>query len=140
MRDALDARVVRGAIGLLIVVSVLPFPELEGRLRPLFLVLFGVELVLRVVVLTRLPPRRRGQDRRLAWAFVVIDLLAWLSFLPLEHLMGRQLLRGLRLVRLLVLVRFVRERPRRRVVRAEPPGAAPSSWGWSRASCWRSPS
>ena len=110
LRDALDARAVRGVIALLIVVSVLPFPGLERRLRPIFLVIFGVELVLRVVVLTRLPPGRGGQARGPAWAFVLIDLLAWVSFLPLEHLMGRQLLRGLRLVRLLVLVRFVRER------------------------------
>ncbi|MEM1415673.1 MAG: hypothetical protein AAGH15_12270 [Myxococcota bacterium] len=106
----LESRGVRAVVALLIVVSVLPFPAIEATLRPVFLVVFGIELALRVLVLVRLPRGRRAPDPRLEWAFVAVDVLALVSFLPLEGMVARPFLRALRLVRLLVLVRFVRER------------------------------
>ncbi len=89
----------------LIVVSLLPYPELERLLRPWLLVAFGAEVVLRF---TRLAIEKAKE--RSDWLYLCIDVLAWTSFLPLEHLLGVDAtwVRGLRLVRLLVLIRFTR--------------------------------
>lgn len=102
----LDARGTKLALASLIVVSVLPYDALEEMLRPWLLATFGVELAIRVLLL-----RSKTKDAdRAEWFFVTIDLLALLSFLPLEQLLPayRQLLRSLRLLRLLVLLRFIR--------------------------------
>ena len=111
LEDLLEHRLTRTLVAGLIVVSLLPLEGLEGRLRPFFLGAFGLEVVLRFVVLARGRLRRGAPSRRVELLFVLFDLLAWLSFLPLDQLLGVDAvwLRGLRLVRLLVLLRFSRE-------------------------------
>lgn len=108
VQELLDARPVRGVIGLLIVVSLLPYDQVEDRLRGAFLVLFGLELLLRSWVLSRSQKEERGRGD---WLFFVVDLLAWISFLPLDDVFGVDtgVLRALRILRLLALVRFTRE-------------------------------
>ena len=105
---AIESRAARAVLALLIVVSVLPFRELELSLRPLFLAVFGSELLLRVALLQS----GRVERTRAELAFLLIDLIAFVSFLPLEHFIDpaeRTVLRTLRLLRLLVLLRFTRE-------------------------------
>lgn len=144
LADFLSSRLIRAFLAVLIIVSVLPYPELEARLRPLFLGIFGLELLGNFLLLAtgwrhplqreqtwlendtdgigkdvpveglgharlhRPPPRGiRIQDL----AFLVVDALAFISFLPLHDWLGVQamdFLTPLRLVRLLVLIRFLR--------------------------------
>ncbi|WP_437875606.1 hypothetical protein [Sorangium sp. So ce513] len=105
---ALESRPVKLAISLLIIASVLPSQGLEDELRPYFLCIFGVELLLRAALL-----RQRGRERsRLDVVLFAFDVIAWLSFLPLERLLdahAAHALPVLRLSRLFLLLRFTRE-------------------------------
>lgn len=109
--DALDSRRARLLIAALVMVSLLPLGALESTLRPWFITCFAVELVVRFLAW-----RAEGQGgRSLALsdvAFVVVDVLAFVSFLPLElWLEDRDVLAGLsllRLSRLFVLLRLGR--------------------------------
>lgn len=95
-------------LAVLIVVSVLPYPGIEETLRPLFLVAFGSDTAIRAAQLAR--GRKRGSAAE--WGFLLIDVAAVISFLPLEAWLGtreRVALRLFRLVRMLVLLRFARE-------------------------------
>jgi hypothetical protein len=91
----------------MIIVSLLPYMHVERALRPLFLVVFGCEIAVRISLLWARRPASAFEI-----TFVGIDLLAFASFLPLEHLVSAEqatALTLLRLTRLLVLVRFARE-------------------------------
>lgn len=105
--DGLEARSTRFVLAILIVLSLLPYPALEDALRPVFLVAFGLEIVLRIMVLRK----GKAKSPRAEKFFLVVDLLAFGSFLPLQHFFDapRRFLRILRIARLLVLVRFTRE-------------------------------
>ena len=120
--DGLEARSTRLLLAILIVLSLLPYPSLEAALRPVFLVAFGLEIVLRLVVLAK----GRAKSPRAEKFFLVVDLLAFGSFLPLHHFFDapRRFLRILRIARLLVLVRFTPRAGRRRLPSADSPGAA----------------
>jgi hypothetical protein len=108
----LEHRVTRSVLAVCIVVSLLPFAWV-GALQTLFLVVFGLELTLRLGATAR-RRRTRGEDdprpSRAELVFLVIDFLAWASFLPLDELFGLHAswLRGLRLFRLLLLFRLGR--------------------------------
>jgi len=103
----LETRPIRLGLTALIVLSVLPYPQIERELRVVFLGVFGLEFALRVALVL-------GGRRRLSPAeafFLVADLLALLSFLPLERALPahlRALFRSMRLARLVVLLRFFR--------------------------------
>ncbi|MDI1443995.1 ion transporter [Polyangium sp. 6x1] len=104
----LDKRPVKIALAICILVSLLPLPRLENALRPVFLAVFTIELALRWIALRR----PREEIRRFEWFFLVVDLLALLSFLPFEQIgdpMYVAPLLSLRLARLLLLLRFARE-------------------------------
>ncbi|WP_434043014.1 MULTISPECIES: hypothetical protein [Sorangium] len=108
LAGGLETRPVKVALSLLILVSVLPIQGLEDELRPYFLAIFGVELVLRASLL-----RERGRDRsRLDVVLFAFDVIAWLSFLPLERILDAHAAHALpllRLSRLFLLLRFTRE-------------------------------
>lgn len=108
LASGLESRPVKLAISLLIVASVLPIRAVEDELRPYFLGIFGVELLLRAALL-----RRRGSERsRLDVVLFAFDVIAWLSFLPLEQILdahAAHALPVLRLSRLFLLLRFTRE-------------------------------
>ncbi|XXX74886.1 hypothetical protein WMF30_45255 [Sorangium sp. So ce134] len=108
LAGGLETRPVKAALSLLILVSVLPVQGLEDRLRPYFLGIFGVELLLRAALL-----RQRGRERsRLDVVLFAFDVIAWLSFLPLERILdahAAHALPVLRLSRLFLLLRFTRE-------------------------------
>lgn len=105
----IESRTVRSFLVVLIILSVLPYAQLEEMLRPLFLAAFGAELFVRVPLLIR--RRRRGEASFGEMAFLVIDFAAFLSFLPLEAIFHRHFdwLVFMRLSRLLVLLRFAKE-------------------------------
>lgn len=104
VEEVLEHRLMRLLLAVLIVVSVLPFDALERQLRPFFLVVFGLELIVRLGLIAT----RRMTPTRADWAFIAFDVIALISFLPLEAMLGRDAswLRAFRLVRLLVLIRF----------------------------------
>ncbi|WP_437810047.1 hypothetical protein [Sorangium sp. So ce1078] len=108
LASGLETRPVKAALSLLILISVLPIQGLEDELRPYFLGIFGVELLLRAALL-----RQRGRERsRLDVLLFAFDVIAWLSFLPLEQLLdahAAHALPVLRLSRLFLLLRFTRE-------------------------------
>ena len=108
----LEHRVTRTVLAVCIVVSLLPFAWV-GALQTLFLVVFGLELTLRLGATARRRRARADDDPRPSRAelvFLLIDFLAWMSFLPLDQLFGLHAswLRGLRLFRLLLLFRLGR--------------------------------
>jgi len=103
LSEFLESRWTRVVLAVLIIVSVLPYEALEETTRPFFLAVFGVELALRVLVVWR---QRRV---RAEGFFLLVDLLALVSFLPLGGLVEVEALRALRIARLLALVRFTRE-------------------------------
>jgi hypothetical protein len=98
-----ETRTARVFLVVLIVLSVLPYAEIERLFWPLFLVVFGTDLAIRVALMVDDPRNRKLFD----YALVTVDALAFVSFLPLETLLG-ELATPLRLARLLLLVRFVR--------------------------------
>lgn len=104
-----ESRLVRSALVVLIIVSVLPYSEIEEALRPLFLVAFGGELLVRVPLLIK---RWRRRDVGVGpLVFLLADVAAFASFLPLEQWLNREFLwlTLMRLSRLVVLLRFARE-------------------------------
>lgn len=103
----LESRVVRGLLIGLIVLSLLPFPEIERTFRWVFAVAFGLELLVRLPLIARHSRARR----RVELVFLLADVAAFVSFLPLDAWLPEQVeaLKVLRLARLLVLVRFARE-------------------------------
>ncbi|MBK9265057.1 MAG: hypothetical protein IPM54_35420 [Polyangiaceae bacterium] len=104
----LEKRPLKFALALLIIVSLLPVPSLERALRPVFILVFGAEIILRTIALTR----PRTEIRRFEWFFLFIDFLAFASFLPLENVVGASYTDAfvaLRLTRLALLLRFARE-------------------------------
>ncbi|WP_437525542.1 hypothetical protein WME79_38895 [Sorangium sp. So ce726] len=108
LAGGLETRPVKAAISLLILVSVLPIQGLDEQLRPYFLAIFGVELLFRAVLL-----HQRGDGRsRLDVLLFAFDIIAWVSFLPLERILdahAAHALPMLRLSRLFLLLRFTRE-------------------------------
>jgi len=104
----IETREVRAVLVALIILSLLPFEAIEERLRWVFAVAFGLELAIRVPLLW--VRRREGEAAPGALIFVVADVLALVSFLPLDQWLGAELdaLKFLRLARLLVLLRFAR--------------------------------
>lgn len=105
----IETRMVRTTLVGLIILSLLPFDPIEHTLRWAFLIVFGVELAIRVPLLfseERETPASRGEI-----LFLLFDIAAFISFLPLQSWLPEQfaVLRILRLARLLVLLRFARE-------------------------------
>ncbi|MCU0675825.1 MAG: hypothetical protein MUE69_23905 [Myxococcota bacterium] len=112
LQRLLEHRVTRTVLAVCIVVSLLPFAWV-GALQTLFLVVFGLELTLRLGATARRRRARAEDDPRPSRAelvFLLVDFLAWVSFLPLDQLFGLHAswLRGLRLFRLLLLFRLGR--------------------------------
>jgi hypothetical protein len=96
----------------IIVLSLLPIPHLEG-LWWVFVLVFGCELCVRVPVLLRKQRERGGQILELAT--VPMDLLVLISFLPLAP----PEVRLMRLLRFLRVLRLLRDR-RRKILELEP--------------------
>lgn len=105
----LEHRLSKAVLAGLVIVSLLPHERwLELTLRPLFLAVFGGELLARYLVWRK---ERRSETASRA-LFVIADVFAFLSFLPIELLVGEekaQLLAFLRLTRLLMLLRFAKD-------------------------------
>lgn len=104
-----ESRPVRAALVVLIILSVLPYREIEDALRPLLLAAFGGELLIRVPLLIR---RRRQREVGLGpLVFLLADVAAFVSFLPLEEWLHHHFLwlTIMRLSRLVVLLRFARD-------------------------------
>lgn len=104
----LERRPLKFALALLIIVSLLPLRSLERALMPVFIVVFGAEIVLRGIALRR----PRDEVRRFEWFFLFIDFLAFASFLPLENVIGSRYMEAfvaLRLARLALLLRFAHD-------------------------------
>lgn len=104
----LEKRWLKSFLALMIIISLLPLASLEHTLRPLFIFIFAAEFLLRTVALAR----PQHEVRRFEWFFLLIDLLALASFLPLEGVLGThstEAFIALRLMRLALLLRFARE-------------------------------
>jgi hypothetical protein len=93
---------VRLFLASLIVLSVLPIEELR-QIDWIFLPIFAVEFTVRLLIL-----RRSQKLNRVEIAVLVADAIALISFLPIESLIGARVLRFFRLVRLILLGRFLR--------------------------------
>ncbi|MCP3959078.1 MAG: hypothetical protein GY719_14605 [bacterium] len=105
----LESHSTRLVLSLLIIVSVLPekaqealFPDaVVGRLDPIFLAVFSIELLARLAIGARRWQER--QARRSEVVMLVLDVLAVISFLPLDRMIGSSYFRLVRLARLLLL-------------------------------------
>src|SRR5687768_5572516 len=101
----LDSRVLKLVLVALVIVSLIPMGrDVESALRPIFLVVFGAELIARYY-LWRLRPR---PDSSVRTFFGITDALAYVSFFPLEWVIGDEsahIIALLRLTRLLMLLR-----------------------------------
>lgn len=110
MRDLehrLERRSTRGLLAACIIISVLPLRIVDQVLAPALVVVFSVELLVRIGVHRRTMRREGGSP----WAgrlLLAVDFLAILSFLPWSTsiLPAADSLRLLRLVRLILLVRY----------------------------------
>src|SRR5690349_5374401 len=106
--DVVESRRLKVTLAVLIVISVLP-GGYDQRYWYVFVGAFGVELLLRLALLWR----RGRETSNLEIVFFAVDLLAFLSFLPVHHWLGFATIPDwlivLRLTRLLVLLRFARE-------------------------------
>ena len=110
----LDSYAARVVLSLLILVSILPlrhaFPgidaELVRRIDSCFLVVFGLEFLVRLLVWMQ--ARREGRARASDAVLLVIDFVAVLSFLPLEGLglVDARYSRVVRLIRLFLLLGY----------------------------------
>ena len=96
----------KALLAALVIISLLPFNRaFEDALRIPFLAIFGIELYVRFEAWQR---RNEPQTRMILLAGAA-DVLAWLSFLPLELIIGEdraQVVALIRLTRLLMLLRF----------------------------------
>ncbi len=105
---AFEHRLARVALVVLVVLSLVPLDGVaDAVLRPVFIVVFGGELVVRWAW-WRARPAALGAVQM---ALVAADVVAFVSFLPIDALVGEeraQLLALLRLTRLLMLLRFAR--------------------------------
>lgn len=107
-----DAYSTRLLLSLLIIVSVLPekaqaafLPEaLAAGLDTFFLIVFGLELLLRLALYAVRWQERRARTGELL--LLLLDLVAVLSFLPLETMIESHSLRLLRLTRMLLLIGY----------------------------------
>ncbi len=110
--NLLDAHWTRLALSLLIIVSVLPdraklalFPEgIVSMLDGCFLTIFSLELLLRLSLYSRRWRERRARMSELL--LLLLDLLAVVSFLPLDGMIDKPALRLMRLARLLLLIGY----------------------------------
>ena len=102
IEGVLETRATRIVLVVLIILSVLPFQNVEESLWPIFVIVFGLELAARVALMAD-PRHRLFFD----WVLITVDVAAFVSFLPLETLIG-ELATPLRLARLLLLLRFAR--------------------------------
>ena len=101
-RDRFASDLTKLLLSILILVSVLPFDWVQTLSWPL-LAIFALELFGRATVLR--DDLKRRSISRVEIAFLVIDLIAVLSFLPLEHIWDdMRLLRLFRLCRMLLLL------------------------------------
>lgn len=111
LADLFEGRVARVALAVMVIVSLLPLGPLDLALRPLFLLAFGAELVVRFLVWRADIHGTRAVTIASA-GFAVIDVAAFVSFLPFELTVDDRdvlaLLALLRLTRLAVLLRFAR--------------------------------
>ncbi|MBI1944622.1 MAG: hypothetical protein HYS27_02940 [Deltaproteobacteria bacterium] len=107
-RAAFEHRLARLALVVLVVLSLVPLSGAwDALLRPVFLVVFGGELLVRWRSWREQPHALGAAQIGLA----VADVVAFISFLPIDALVGHeqaQLLALLRLTRLLMLLRFAR--------------------------------
>jgi len=106
--ELIESRLMRIAFAVLVIVSLLPLGRIELSLRPVFLLAFGAELAVRF---GHWRHSKRGSPP-ITLAFAAADVLAFVSFLPLEGLVGEERLHWLallRLTRLLMLVRFAKD-------------------------------
>jgi len=106
--EFVESRGARVLLAILVILSLLPLGAFDLALRPLFLFVFGGELAVRFALW------RRGTRSTTPSGvlFGVADALAFVSFLPLEHVVAGsavQALALLRLTRLFLLVRFARD-------------------------------
>lgn len=108
---ALHSFWVRVLLSLLILASLLPHPS-DHLTDLLFLVVFGLELALRVAVFVNPPPdeadgARYTRRRALTAVSLVLDFVALLTFVPWAGLTGLVEARWLRLVRLLRMLLLI---------------------------------
>jgi hypothetical protein len=103
LATVVDARATRLVLAALVIASLLPVAQ-PWWWRIVFVCCFGAELVARFVVW------RKDSEHRAVnvvdAGFVAVDVLAFVSFFPLEALVGNDLVALLRLTRLFVLARF----------------------------------
>lgn len=106
--DLFDGRRARVALAVLVLISLLPLGTLDLVLRPVFILCFGIELAVRLLVWRADVHGTRSLSMGDV-AFAVVDTLAFLSFLPLEWwIEDRELLTGLSLLRLSRLFMLLR--------------------------------
>jgi hypothetical protein len=117
LRDLFAADAIKLLLSTLIIVSLMPFDWVQ-RVSLLFFVIFAAELTGRALLLrhqwrqsrTPRPVAVRGDydhpPSRLELLLLVIDLVATLSFLPLDPLVDVRLLRLVRLSRMLLLLSY----------------------------------
>lgn len=103
LRDAFEADATKLLLSALIILSVLPVVWLE-RASLLFFAVFASEWALRLVLL-RHQLRTRSVSRT-ELVVLLLDLIATLSFLPLEGLFEVRFLRLIRLSRMLMLLSY----------------------------------
>lgn len=103
--EIIEGRAATAFLAVLIIVSVLPVPAAQA-LWPLYVAAFGASLGIQLMHRERLA--ERGPSAKLMLA---LDLVAFLSFFPVERWIGggHVIFVLLRLSRLLVLVRFAKE-------------------------------
>ncbi|MBW2529285.1 MAG: ion transporter [Deltaproteobacteria bacterium] len=103
-RDQFSSDLTKLGLSLIILVSVLPFDWIH-RLSWAFFAFFAAELYGRATVLR--DDLRRRSISRIEFVFLVIDVIAVLSFLPLEAVWDdMRLLRLFRLARMLLLLGY----------------------------------
>ncbi len=107
-RATFEHRLARLALVVLVVLSLVPLDGVaDAILRPVFIVVFGGELAVRWLW-WRARPQALGAVQI---ALAAADVIAFVSFLPIDALVGEErahLLALLRLTRLLMLLRFAR--------------------------------
>lgn len=104
--DLFERDLTKLILSTLIIVSVLPFGIVE-RFSMVLFAIFAIELALRVIVIQ--DKLKKGEANRAELLILVLDFLAVLSFLPLEHVIETidlSYLRLIRLFRMLLLVSY----------------------------------